>query len=36
MKGIFGSMFDFNHDGKMSTFERGAELAFMDEMMQER
>lgn len=35
MKGIFGSMFDFNHDGQLNAFERGAEFAFMDEMMQE-
>lgn len=35
MAGIFGGLFDFNHDGKMNVFERAAEFAFLDEMMQE-
>ena len=35
MAGIFGGLFDFNHDGKMDAFERAAEFAFLDEMMQE-
>lgn len=35
MAGIFGGLFDFNHDGKMNAFERAAEFAFLDEMMQE-
>lgn len=32
MAGIFGNMFDFNCDGKMSSFERAAELQFLDSM----
>lgn len=35
MAGIFGGLFDFNHDGKMNAFERAAEFAFLDEMMQD-
>lgn len=35
MAGIFGGLFDFNHDGEMDSFERAAEFAFLDEMMQE-
>ena len=35
MAGIFGGLFDFNHDGKMNAFERAAEFAFLDEMIQE-
>ena len=35
MAGIFGGLFDFNNDGKMNAFERAAEFAFLDEMMQE-
>lgn len=35
MKGLFGSVFDFNHDGNMSTFERTAELSFLHEMLGE-
>jgi len=30
MAGIFGNMFDLNRDGKMSAFERAAELQFID------
>ena len=30
MAGIFGNMFDLNRDGKMSVFERAAELQFID------
>ena len=26
MKGLFGDLFDFNHDGKMSAFERQMEM----------
>lgn len=26
MLGLFGDMFDFNHDGELDSFERGAEL----------
>jgi len=27
MAGLFGGLFDFNHDGKMSAFEKTAEFA---------
>lgn len=35
MKGIFGGLFDFNHDGKMSVFESAVELAVLDDMLKE-
>ena len=35
MAGIFGGLFDFNHDGKMDAFERAAEFAFLSEMFDE-
>ena len=28
MPGLFGDMFDLNHDGKLDSFERGAEFMF--------
>ncbi len=31
----FDKMFDFNHDGRLDSFERAAEFQFMDEMMRE-
>ena len=27
--GIFGNLFDLNHDGKMDSFEKAAELGFL-------
>ena len=33
MKGLFGDLFDFNHDGNMSDFERAAEMSFLHEMI---
>lgn len=33
MTGIFGGLFDFNHDGEMNVFESAAEFAFLDQMM---
>ena len=33
--GIFGDMFDFNHDGKLDTFEQAAEFSFLMNMMEE-
>ena len=33
MAGLFGNMFDMNHDGKMSGFERAMEFHFMEEML---
>lgn len=34
-KGLFGNMFDFNHDGKMDSFEKAAEFGFFMQMMNE-
>lgn len=31
-RGIFGSMFDMNRDGKMSAWERAMEMAFIDDL----
>ena len=33
-KGIFGGLFDFNHDGKMSSFDKAAELGFLHHIME--
>ena len=30
MKGIFGSMFDLNHDGNISPLENAMEFAFLN------
>ena len=27
--GVFGNLFDFNHDGKLDPMEQGAELGFL-------
>lgn len=35
MKGIFGDMFDFNHDGEIDFFERVVEFSFLDEVTRE-
>ena len=35
MKGLFGSMFDFNDDGEMDILETAAETAFLHELMAE-
>lgn len=32
-KGLFGGMFDFNHDGKMNAFERAAEFQFFNDIV---
>lgn len=34
-EGLFGGMFDFNHDGKMDSFEKAAEVSFFMNMMSE-
>jgi len=34
-KGIFGDMFDFNHDGKMDDFEKSAAFATFMSMLEE-
>lgn len=33
-KGIFGGLFDFNHDGKMSSFEKAAEIGFLHHIIE--
>lgn len=35
MKGIFGDMFDFNHDGEIDSFKRVVEFSFLDEVTRE-
>lgn len=35
MKGIFGNLFDFNHDGELDVFERTAEFQFLDKMIRD-
>ena len=32
MKGFFGDIFDFNRDGKLDSFEKAAEFAFLSSM----
>ena len=34
-KGIFGKMFDFNHDGKLDDFEKSAAFATFMSMLEE-
>lgn len=33
MLGLFGDMFDFNHDGELDSFERGAEFMFIKDVV---
>ena len=33
MQGLFGDMFDLNHDGKLDSFERGAEFMFFKDVV---
>lgn len=33
MRGLFGDLFDFNHDGKLDTFERAMEYEFLEELI---
>ena len=33
MRGIFGGMFDFNHDGKMSALESAVEFMYLDDLI---
>ena len=35
MSGLFGNLFDFNHDGKMDGFEKAAEFATFMSIMEE-
>ena len=34
-KGLFGDLFDFNHDGELDSFERAMEFHAFEEMMKE-
>lgn len=34
-KGIFGDLFDFNHDGELDIFERAMEFEAFEEMMKD-
>lgn len=34
-KGIFGGLFNFNHDGKLDSFERAMEFEAFDKMMKD-
>ena len=34
-KGIFGGLFDLNHDGKMNAAERALEFAILEDMLSE-
>lgn len=33
-KGLFGNLFDFNRDGEMNVFERAAEFAFVEDLLE--
>ena len=33
MSGLFGDMFDFDHDGEMDSFEKAAEFNFMEDLL---
>lgn len=33
MKGLFGDLFDFNHDGKLGILEQAAEMDFLQRML---
>lgn len=35
MIGLFGGLFDFNHDGKLDAFERTTEISFIADIMEE-
>ena len=35
MKGIFGSMFDLNHDGSISPLESAMEFTFLNELLKD-
>ena len=34
MSGLFGNMFDLNHDGKLDAFERATEFDFLNNIME--
>ncbi len=33
MSGLFGDMFDFNHDSELDSFEKAAEFNFLQDLM---
>ena len=33
MSGLFGDMFDFDHDGELDSFEKAAEFNFLQDLM---
>ena len=33
MSGLFGDMFDFDHDGEMDSFEKAAEFNFLEDLL---
>ena len=33
MSGLFGDMFDFDHDGEMDSFEKAAEFNFLQDLL---
>ena len=33
MSGLFGDMFDFDHDGEMNSFEKAAEFNFLQDLL---
>lgn len=35
MNGFFGNLFDFNHDGKLDSFERTADFVAFTSMMED-
>ena len=35
MSGLFGNMFDLNHDGKLDAFERATEFDFLNNIMED-
>ena len=35
MSGLFGDMFDFDHDGEMDSFEKAAEFNFLEDLLED-
>ncbi|MCQ2449216.1 MAG: hypothetical protein MJ132_03380 [Clostridia bacterium] len=35
MPGIFGNMFDFNHDGRLDALEQGVEFMVLQDMLED-
>lgn len=36
MRGLFGDLFDFDRDGELDSFERAAELDYLDHQTRDR